>query len=219
MIRGVGLGIRPFIERLLHRYLEEYTPEQRAAMWPAAKLLESKHIRNCKLVENREKMLEYMPKHAICAEVGFLRCEFSEIILKKTSPVKLHLVDFDSQAIKIAQEKFAQEIRNGVVQVHRGDSAETIMSMPDNYFDWVYIDADHTYQAAKKDLEAAHQKLKGDGLIAVNDYIYFSPIDFKKYGVVEAVNEFCIEHNFELVLFALHGHMYNDVVIRHFEST
>ena len=44
MIRGLGLGIRPFIERLLHRYLEEYTPEQRSAMWPAAKLLESKHI-------------------------------------------------------------------------------------------------------------------------------------------------------------------------------
>ncbi len=193
---------------------EDYSVQERRQIWSMVNPLEKKHIHHCQLVEDRLKLLEYMPKNSVCAEIGILRCEFSESILEITQPSKLHLIDIDPAAINIAREKFKDEIASGQVEVHLGDSAATLMAMSENYFDWIYVDGDHSYVGAKRDLEATRLKLKADGLIAVNDYVYFSVSDFQKYGVLEAVNDFCINHNFEMLFLAFQGRSYNDVVLR-----
>lgn len=64
---------------------EDLTVQQHREMWPAAKELQEKHIRNCRIVVNREKMLEHMPKDAICAEIGIWKCGFSEKIINNCS--------------------------------------------------------------------------------------------------------------------------------------
>ena len=194
--------------------LEDYSIEERRAMWPEAKPLQAKHICNCKLVENRVKMLEYMPKNAVCAELGVLNGDYSASILEITAPEKLHLVDIRPQSAEVAAERFSEEISHGRVSLHLGDSAEFISSMPDNYFDWVYVDGDHSYEGVKRDLEAIRPKLKPGGFIALNDYTFFDPSGFSKFGIVEAANEFCIDNDFELIFFALQGRLYNDIAIR-----
>lgn len=41
---------------------------------------------------------------------------------------------------------------------------------PDNYFDFVYIDGDHSYKGAKSDLRNYYPKVKRGGVIAGHDY-------------------------------------------------
>src|SRR5688572_2773832 len=72
-------------------------------------------------------------------------------------------------------------------------SSSILNSFPRNYFDWVYIDGDHSLQGVTRDLEATYNTLKWDGLILLNDYLYFSIVEFIKYGVIEATNDFCIK--------------------------
>jgi len=183
-------------------------------MWPVPTKLEAQHLRGCELLESRDVMLESLPKNSVCAEVGIDKSEFSAKILQATHPSKLHLIDYSPWSIQNAKKKFVQEVAQGTIETHLGDSGKLLQSFPNEYFDWVYIDGDHSYEGAKRDLEATLQKLKPAGLIALNDYIYFGSIDLVKYGVIEAVNEFCITHGFKLVFFALHSRMHNDVVLQ-----
>ncbi|MGA2095079.1 MAG: class I SAM-dependent methyltransferase [Candidatus Acidiferrum sp.] len=189
------------------------TIPQRAKLWPAAPPLEGKHVRSCKLFENRDVMLEHLPSQSVCAEIGIDKSLFSEKILSSTSPAKLHLIDICPAAVENARMKFAPQMAQGIVETHLGDSVSMLSALPDEYLDWVYVDGNHSYEGVKRDLEAVLPKLKPKGLLALNDYIFFAASEFVKYGVVEAVNEFCVSHNFEFVYFALQGKMHNDVVL------
>lgn len=204
---------------MLKKILERFTifsssMSSRRERWPFAEKLKHKHIQNCKLVEDRIKMLEEIPKGGVCAEIGILKGDYSRYILDIVKPQKLHLIDIDPKSIKVAKKRFEDEIAQNLVEVYREDSSVCLSKMSDVAFDWIYIDGDHSYEGVKKDLEAAHQRLKPDGLISLNDYIFFGSSDLTKYGIIEATNEFCVKYNYELIHFALHGRMYNDVTIR-----
>jgi hypothetical protein len=47
-----------------------------------------------------------------------------------------------------------------------------------------------------------------------NDYTMWSYVEMQPYGVVAAVNEFCIENNWDFAYLTLPNHMYCDVAAR-----
>lgn len=53
----------------------------------------------------------------------------------------------------------------------------------DEYFDFVFIDADHTYESAKKDILSWLPKVKKGGIISGHDYSH------NHKGVIKAVDE------------------------------
>ena len=62
----------------------------------------------------------------------------------------------------------------------------------DNYFDFVYIDGDHSYEFVKKDLEGFLPKIKKGGYLTVDDYAFWKIV--LGYGVKKAVDEFVRNH-------------------------
>jgi hypothetical protein len=91
------------------------------------------------------------------------------------------------------------------------DSWKAAASFPDDYFDFVYIDAGHDYHSVCKDLEAWWPKLKPGGLFAGHDYIdgdkprqytkklSLAVLETLSYGVRSAVNQFASRHRYEVL--------------------
>jgi len=78
----------------------------------------------------------------------------------------------------------------------RGTSQE-LQEEPDEFFDFIYIDGDHTYEGVNKDLANTFLKIKKGGILSGDDYGVFEHINF---GVRKAVDEFCINNNLSLNL-------------------
>lgn len=151
--------------------------------------------------ENRNDMVRhYLQPGMVGAELGVFRGDFSEVILQ-TSPERLDLVDIftgmmmsadhngnnmvtvnlDDEFIRI-QKKYES---NKQVRVIRSDSVSYLSELHEGELDFVYIDADHSYNGVRLDLFASLRKIKPGGYIMGHDYTPQFP------GVVRAVDEFC----------------------------
>lgn len=191
--------------------------------------LEKKHLQNCKLLPDRYEILNLMPEKAVVAEIGVLGGDFSESIIAKTKPNQLYLIDsfngndwasndpkrFNSSTnLDFIKKRFQNLINKKTVHLKQGISWEVLSQFEDNSFDWIYIDGDHRYIGVSNDLKQAKRVIKPDGYIVVNDYIFYSHWENQNYGVIHAVNELCVQDNFEMAYFALHPQMYCDVVLK-----
>jgi len=94
--------------------------------------------------------------------------------------------DLDRQHDDFARA-YAQDDR---VTIERLVSLEAAEKYEDEFFDFIYIDANHGYEFCKEDLNAWYPKVKSGGYISGHDYI--KHLD---YGVIEAVEEFKQKNN------------------------
>jgi predicted O-methyltransferase YrrM len=175
--------------------------------------LDWRHMRQCRVVPDRAELLTTcLPKHGVVAELGTDHGDFAAMIWQVSRPTELHIIDIT--LAKFRREALASAIAQGAVRLHESDSVEALRRFPDGYFDWIDIDADHSYDGVTRDIDAAKRKVKRDGLLVFNDYIFWSHREFMACGVVRAVNEFCLAEEWELLYLALHPEMYADVVLR-----
>jgi predicted O-methyltransferase YrrM len=70
---------------------------------------------------------------------------------------------------------------------------------PDNFFDFIYIDADHSKQGCYQDLVHWYPKVKKGGIISGHDYISREHTivngHIVEFGVIEAVDDFIKNFN------------------------
>jgi hypothetical protein len=143
--------------------------------------------------DKRAYILEQLDKQSKIAEVGVWKGDFSRQIWSISNPNLLVLVDswnfdekvrgcapqvigeeplnqiFFDQAKKDTYDKF-QNIQN--VHILDLNSFEASHNYEDNFFDYIYIDAEHTYEAVTKDLEVWYPKLKKNGILFGDDYYW-----------------------------------------------
>lgn len=177
------------------------------------------------ILTNRKRLLEQMPIGSVCAEVGVAHGEFSRDILDIVKPTTLHLIDlwdFNAQryasTMQTALDAVATELDAGIVKIHRGHSCDMLSQLANSSLDWVYIDAAHDYESVKADLAAALPKIKASGWILGHDYTRWGSSGISRYGVVEAVNEFCVNNNWELRYLTNESHRHISYAIQRSSS-
>ena len=133
----------------------------RALLDVRAPKLQDEHLANCTVLADRLRLLDELPKRGVVAEVGVLHGEFSEEILKRTEPRELHLIDVRDRW----QDRFAG--RDEVVS-HIGDSCAVLGTFKDAYFDWIYIDGDHSREADEKSETGRDRFVEKSGTITIH---------------------------------------------------
>lgn len=152
----------------------------------------------------RTELLEILPKGCIGAELGVFKGDFSRKILTIVRPRRLVLID-KFEGIARSGDKDGKNIETidfntyfpfikaefigHNVDLVKGDTS-LISNYPDGFFDFVYIDADHSYKAVKADLERCHPKVKG--WIMGHDYA------LRTEGVIKAVTEYCEKYKLKI---------------------
>lgn len=180
-------------------------------LFPPVKELPQHLLDGCELLSSREQILHRLPIGSIGAEVGTQEGLFAQKIISIVRPSELHLFDIDDNPLK---KRNPELLQLDTVYFHLGDSSSSMWKLPDEYFDWIYIDGCHAYEGVCKDIEAAKIKLKKGGLLVFNDYLMWSMAECIDYGVPHAVNELAISDSYKFIYFALHPHLHNDVALK-----
>lgn len=217
----MSVQLRQVLANVIPRPIRRMAPE-----W--IRMSKADRLRAQARAQARLLLLRSMPTNAICAEIGVWQGDFSAQILSETRPAKLHLIDpwqvvhddahrrawwsanritqdeMDAMSRDVRQ-RFTREIASDQVAIHRVSSVDAASLFPDGHFDWVYLDADHVYEAVRADTEAWSRKVKPGGFITGDDYIDYEKM-FWGAGVQRAVSEFVGGGSAELV--AVHADQY-----------
>jgi len=104
---------------------------------------------------------------------------------------KRHSQEELNEVMGVALPKIASHPNAYKTSFIRKESVEAAMLFDDGYFDYVYIDGDHTLAAASEDLKAWWPKVKSGGYFAGHDYS-------ASIGVMRAVDNFCEENGLDV---------------------
>lgn len=161
-------------------------------------------------MKTREDFPEFLNEQGLLGigiELGVQKAEFSEHILRNWKGRELVLVDIwrelpredYNDVANVGRDLQRENLASTFEKIYPyGERATIIRStghravsmFPDNSLDFVYIDANHSYEAVRSDLGMWWHKIRKGGYLCGHDYPYEE--------VKRAVDEFCSSNGFEM---------------------
>ena len=201
-VEMIARGLAPGSLRSVFRIARSAVYNQPVSRGVSAELVEGASV-----VASRFLLIERMKKGAVAAEVGTFRGDFAKKMLASSDPVELHVIDIDFS-------KFDTDLLDDPrLFKHEGLSHEVMATFEDEFFDWVYIDADHSYSGALRDAKACVPKVRAGGCLIFNDFAHIDPY-LGRYGVHCAVVDFMEESRWPMRYLSMHPAALYDVALQ-----
>lgn len=150
------------------------------------------------------KNSEMLQKNPITCEIGFFRGEYSKEINDILKPQRHYVIDTFSDINMVSGDKDGNNVSRqdmtlmyeysrslGYITI-KGDSE--LLGLTE-LFDFIYIDADHSYDWVMKDLRNSIRRMKTGSILAGHDYS-----QDKFPGCYRAVNDFCTQYDLSISL-------------------
>lgn len=185
--------------------LKYYTEKLGDEIAPPAPVLPDTYLRNCRVYPTRQHLMKSLPSPDRVLEIGTKHGDNANWILQETQPQEVHIIDPKMFRFRHNDARFF---------LHEGLSTDVLPTLRDYYFDWIYVDGDHSYEVVTEDLNWSKRKLKPNGIIICNDYTSWDCRAVWEYGVQRAVNEFCMYHDWEIIGMGLEPFGRHDVALR-----
>lgn len=195
--------------------------------------LRAEHMRDARLYADRIDLIAGLGLAAglTVGEIGVGLGDFSEHLLRTLQPkIFVGFDTFTLHQIPTLWGKPTTELMSGRTHrahyesrlaawnrqlvVEEGPSRTTLARYDAAFFDLLYIDADHRYEAVRRDADLARTRVRPDGVLVFNDYIMFDHLTGGVYGVVPVVNRLVVEDGWQVVGLALQQHMFCDIALR-----
>jgi hypothetical protein len=175
-----------------------------------------------KYFDTRDDMIaEFIKPGMVCCEIGTFKGEFAKKMSALNPQVVVCIDGFhhmmasgDQDGNNVTEvfmptvyEELCKEAEKYRFVIARGWSFDVLPTLPNEIFDFIYVDADHSYEGCKRDLILCSEKIKKGGIIAGHDYF----VNIAKHkgdfscGVGKAVNEFCEERGWEVIALGMDG--------------
>lgn len=154
--------------------------------------------------ETKQEMYLKIPKGGVGAEIGVCKGLNAMHLWQILKPSKMYLCDiwlacmtkkrtndntdvWEGNHQDLVESFFQEEIDSGKVVTSREYGGNFLFELEDSGLDWIYLDANHKYDAVSIELELAVRKVKKGGFIMGHDYMTNTLV--WKTGVIRAVNE------------------------------
>lgn len=134
------------------------------------------------------------------AEVGVFEGRNATRLLNNLNITKLHLIDkWDPSYYDIPKDYHSEVVEKfkslaNKVNIIKASSSEAVDNFKDGLLDFVYIDADHSYEGCLEDLNLWYPKVRSGGIVCGHDY-YIVP------KVAKAVDEFFYPLHLYVIVF------------------
>ena len=162
-------------------------------------------------INRTNKNIIHETEPLVGVEVGVMKGNNAKKILEYLNIKKLYLVDpwveysnlnWSRDVPQKEFNKFYQEVKNKFannnnVEIIREFSVNAAKNFRNDYFDFIYIDGDHTYDEIYKDLIAWYPKLKKYGVMCGDDFGHKSGAGVMK-AVIKFTNEKNLQYNYSL---------------------